>query len=102
MRYLLNNKIYDTEKAQKIITYLKGIEHKGILGYSFYPRYEHTLYKTTKGQFFVHIGNYVGTEISYADKDYIELLSDDDVKVILNKLNEIDKYNELFDDLEEG
>lgn len=103
MRYMLNNKVYDTEKAQEIIKYIKPIEHKGIFGYSSYPRFRHTLYKTQKGQFFVHIGEYVGRpDISYNNKDYIELLSDNEVKAILNSLNEIDKYDELFDDLEEG
>ena len=102
MRYILNNKVYDTEKAKEIIQYIKPIEHKGSFGMYFYPKYEHTLYKSIKGQFFVHIGNYVGTEICYPDKDYIELLSENDVKKILNKLNKIDLYNELFDDLEEG
>lgn len=29
-RYLLNNKIYDTEKAQEIIKYIKPIEHNGV------------------------------------------------------------------------
>lgn len=102
MRYMLENKVYDTEKAKEIIKYTKSIEHKGAFGYHFYPRYEHTLYKSNKGQFFVHVGDYVGSEISYQDKDYIELLSENEVKAILNRLNEIDLYNELFDDLEEG
>lgn len=103
MRYLLNNKIYDTEKAKEIIKYIKPIKHKSIFGYYFYPQYRHTLYKTTKGQFFVHIGEYVGkSDISYSNKDYIELISEEEVKEILNKLNDIDKYIELFNDLEEG
>lgn len=103
MRYLLNNKVYDTEKAQKIIKYRQSIEHKGLFGYSSYPKYQHTLYKTNKGQFFVHIGKYIGnTDISYIDRDYIELLTDEEVKIILNELNDVEKYTELFDDIEEG
>lgn len=103
MRYLLNNKIYDTEKSQKIITYIKSVPHEGLFNLTVYPRYRHTLYKTTKGQFFVHIGEYVKqSAVVYSDKDYIELLSEEEVKEILNQLNEIDKYKELFDDLEEG
>lgn len=102
MKYLVNNKVYDTEKSQEILKYTKTIEHKGLF-LTTYPRYKHTLYKTQKGQFFVHIGKYVGqSNVSYPDKDYIELLSDDKVKQILNELNKIDTYNELFDDLEEG
>lgn len=102
MRYLIKNKVYDTEKAQEIIKYIKQIEHKGLF-VTTYPKYRHTLYKTQKGQFFVHIEEYVGqTDVAYSDKDYIELLSENEVKEILNKLNKIEIYNKLFDDLEEG
>ena len=102
MKYLINGKVYDTEKSQEIIKYTQGIEHKGLF-VTTYPRYEHTLYKSPKGQFFVHIGEYVKqSAVVYSDKDYIELLSEEEVKEILNQLNEIDKYKELFDDLEEG
>ena len=102
MRYLINNKIYDTETSEKIITYIKQIPHDGLF-ITTYPKYRHTLYKTKKGQFFVHIGEYVGkTDVSYCNKDYIELISEDEVKGILNALNDIEKYQELFDDIEEG
>lgn len=101
MRYMLNSKVYDTEKAQEIIKYIKPIEHKGLF-ITTYPRYRHTLYKTKKGQFFVHVGECITRDIAYSHKNHIELLSDNDVKVILNELNKIDIYNELFDDLEEG
>lgn len=100
-RYLLNNKVYDTKNSKEIIKYSKSIEYKGMF-FTTYPKYIHTLYKTQKGNFFVHVGNYAGTEISYSDQDYIELLSENDVKAILNKLNKVDLYNELFNDLEEG
>jgi hypothetical protein len=103
MRYLLNNKIYDTEKAEKIMTYIKPVQHEGLFNIITYPRYIHTLYKTAKGQFFVHIGKYIkDSSIDYQDKDYIELLTEENVKEILNRLNQVDKYEELFDDLEEG
>lgn len=102
MQYLLNNKLYDTKKAKKVITYIKSIPHKSFLGYFTYPRYRHTLYKTNKGQFFVHIGEYIEKDIAYEDKDYIELLTVKEVKGILNRLNDIETYKELFDDLEEG
>ena len=101
-RYLLDNKVYDTEKAEEIIKYIKPIKHNGLF-LNTYPQYRHTLYKTQKGNFFVHIGEYVGNpEILYDDKDYIEILSADEVKEILNQLNDVEKYEEIFDDLEEG
>lgn len=101
MRYLLNNKVYDTGKAHQILKYRKTMEHKGLV-FTTYPRYEHTLYKTNKGQFFVHVGKCIEEDIAYPDKDYIELLSDYEVKEILNKLNAVKIYEELFNDLEEG
>lgn len=102
MRYMLNNKVYDTVKAQEIIKYRKSIEYKGLF-LTTYPKYRHTLYRTEKGQFFVHVGEYVGQpDISYSDKDYIELLSDSEVKGLLNQFNKEELYNVLFDDLEEG
>lgn len=103
MKYLLNNKVYDTEKAEEILKYIKTIEQKSIFGLYNYPKYEHTLYKTQKGNFFVHVGKYVGNaDVSYQDKDKIELLSEKEVKDILNQLNKIDVYQKLFNDLEEG
>lgn len=103
MRYLLNNKVYDTEKAEKILTYIKPIEYTGIFGYHSYPKYRHTLYKTNKENFFVHIGEYVGkTDVAFSNKDEIKLISDEEVKDILNQLNEVEIYKKLFNDLEEG
>ena len=102
MKYLINGKVYDTEKSQEIIKYTQGIEHKGLF-VTTYPRYEHTLYKSPKGQFFVHIGKYVGKiDVSYNDKNYIELKSEEDVKGILEDLNQIEKYIEVFGEMEEG
>nr|DAO42275.1 MAG TPA: hypothetical protein [Caudoviricetes sp.] len=101
MRYLIKNKVYDTEKAQEIIKYIKQIKHKGLF-VTTYPKYRHTLYKTQKGQFFVHIGECLTQDTAYSHKNYIELLSNDEVKEILNQLNEVDLYQQLFDDLEEG
>lgn len=94
---------YDTEKAEEILKYIKTIEQKSIWGLYSYPKYECTLYKTQKGNFFVHVGKYVGnTGVSYQDKDKIELLSEKEVKEILNQLNEVETYKKIFNDLEEG
>ena len=101
MQYLFDNKIYDTEKSKLIIKYIASIETSGIV--TTYPRYEHSLYKSSKGQFFVHVEKYKGTSsLGYHDKDYIKLLSETSVKRILNELNAIEEYKELFNDLEEG
>lgn len=101
-RYLLNNKVYDTEKSEEIIKYIKPIEHNGLFVKS-YPKYIHTLYKTQKGNFFVHVGEYVGdSDFSYGNKDYIKTLEVNEVKEILNKLNAVKEYKKIFNDLEEG
>ena len=46
MKYLFDNKIYDTEKSKLIIKYIASIETSGIV--TTYPRYEHSLYKSSK------------------------------------------------------
>ena len=51
----------------------------------------------------MHVGKYVGkADVSYQDKDKIELLSEKEVKEILNQLNEVETYKKIFNDLEEG
>lgn len=100
MKYLFDNKYYDTEKAKKIIDYVKAIEHKGTV--TTYPRYKHTLYKSEKGQFFVHVGESLSKFIVYPDYDYIYLIPKEKAKEILVKLNEIELYEELFGVVEEG
>ena len=102
MKYLLNNKVYDTEKSKEIIKYSKSVKTP-FFNFFVYPKYEHTLYKTKKGAFFVHIGKYLNSSsIIYDDLDCIELITEEEVKKILNNLNKIEKYEELFGKLEEG
>ena len=47
MKYLIGNKVYDTETAQEVIKYIKQIEHNGLF-VNTYQKYEHTLYKKLK------------------------------------------------------
>lgn len=46
-RYLLNNKVYDTDKAEEIIKYRKAVKHNGLV-FDTYPQYIHTLCKVEK------------------------------------------------------
>ena len=101
MRYILGGKVYDTEKAKEVIKYIKGIKHEGMF-VATYPKYEHTIYKTNKGTFFVHVGKCVDKDISYDNKDYIEIISKEEVKKLLEKLNSVEKYEEIFGEIEEG
>lgn len=57
MKYLINNKIYDTESAEKIINYIRFLPVEGILGYEIKVGYKCILYKTKKGQFLSIMGN---------------------------------------------
>lgn len=50
MKYLLNNKVYDTEKSKEIIKYSKPVKTP-FFNTFVYPKYEHTLYKTKNGAF---------------------------------------------------
>lgn len=61
MKYLLNNKVYDTEKAEEILKYIKTIEQKSIWGLYRYPKYECTLYKTQKEISLCMLENMLGT-----------------------------------------
>lgn len=72
------------------------------LWFTTYPVYRHRLYKSQKGQFFIHVGEYVGKTGIFDDEDYIEVISEEKTKKILNQLNLIEKYEEIFNDLEEG
>jgi hypothetical protein len=101
MRYLVDNKVYDTEKSELILVYTDIIENKGLF-LTTYPRYTHMLFKSSKGQFFVHIGDCKEKDIAYSNKDYIELLTEDEVKDLLHRLNLPNIYEKLFDNLEEG
>ena len=48
MQYLVNNRIYNTENAEKIISYSKSSEINRVGYLTIYKKYKHTLYKTKK------------------------------------------------------
>ena len=97
MQYLVNNRIYDTEKAEKIISYSKSSEINRVGYLTIYKKYKHTLYKTKKDRYFVIIEDYKDIE-----REKIELLTETEVKDLLCELNAIDKYKDLFGNIEEG
>lgn len=97
MQYLVNNRIYDTENAEKIISYSKSLESNRVGYLTVYKKYKHTLYKTKKDRYFVIIEDYKDIE-----REKIELLTETEVKDLLCELNAIDKYKDLFGNIEEG
>lgn len=97
MRYLINNKLYDTEKSEKIITFEKSLEIWSIGGVTMYKKFTHVLYKTNKGKYFLIIENCKNSAY-----DEIQLLTETEVKDLLCELNAIDTYELLFGEIEEG
>lgn len=81
MKQIINNVLYDTEKAEKIVDYWSG-----------YCKRE--LYKGGRGYFSV-VWDYFGTKYNIEPKD------EDFVKALLGKIN-IDKYIELFGEPEQA
>ena len=82
----MNNKIYDTEKAQEIVQYTKPIEHKSLF-FTTYPRYTHTLYKT-QIQFSELFNKKYSKEFDEnldIDPDTFNLLLEDEMKIILDE-----------------
>lgn len=54
MRFIVNNKLYDTDKAELLCTFSKQWESKTILD-TLYPYRDTNLYKTAKGAYFFHL-----------------------------------------------
>ncbi len=100
MKQIIDNKIYDTEKATKIFDYRRRCKGDDCLfkpGYSFYYWTDAQIYKTFKGNYFLHYDEKAGY------KEFIEASTKEEAKKIIKKLDP-DKYIELFGnvDLEEA
>lgn len=100
MKCIINNKIYDSEKATEIIKYKQKIEHKNIFG-SIFPYHHAKILKTNKGTYLKYIGGCTDN-VSYSNYESLEIITEKEVKTILAELNAVDKYIELFENLEEG
>lgn len=100
MKKIIDNKIYDTEKAVKIYEFRK--KRKGnecILwpGRYFFYWTETQIYKTSRDNYFLHFDEAEG------HKEEIEPITETEVKELIKELNS-EKYIELFGmiDLEEA
>lgn len=94
MRFIIDGKIYDTEKAELIIKFIKGWSIPTIIG-------EMTLRKSTK-LYKTEIGNWFAVAEADYDKYHVEVESEDEVKKILGNCGAIGIYNEHFGQLEEA
>lgn len=101
MKKILNNKIYDTEKSERVFEYrhkwLKNVSYLPI-NYGFVEWEDATIYKTKKGNYFIYFN-----QSGYAERERIEETTLDNVKRIISELNP-DEYLELFgtEELEEA
>ena len=94
MKAIIDNKLYDTEKAEKVFSFIRkkqGAENIFRPGYVFIDKCNCVFYRTAKGAYFE------------ADKtrEEISLVGKDEVKRVIRKLSP-DRYIELFGEVEEG
>ena len=93
MRFIVNNKIYDTEKSELLCTFDKRWTIKTLCSVIYTLR-ETKLYRTAKGAYFLtYKKNYNDTGI--------EVIEEDMAKEYL-MCNNYDKYAEMFGELEEA
>lgn len=93
MRFVVNNKIYDTEKSELLCTFEKQWEIKTLCS-MMYLSLDTNLYRTVKGAYFL-------TCREGYDRPCIEVIEEDVAKVYLIH-NDYDKYIEMFGELEEA
>lgn len=97
MRKIIGTKLYDTEKAKKIYSYRQRRKTFLLGDYNFYSMYDVDIYKTKKGNYFIH-----GHKENDSYNQFIEEIEEKEVMEIINKLN-VDKYLELWgDEIEEA
>ena len=105
MKAIIDNKLYNTETAEIIYTFLKNEpQHYSYAAEIDVPCWRETdIYKTKKGNYFlyIHKGNTEDREQFDDLEERIELISKDKVKEIIRRLN-AEKYIKLFGKVEEG
>lgn len=93
MKFIVNNKLYDTDKAELLCSFRKQWESKTIVG-MLYPYRDTNLYKTVKGSYFLTCTADYGT-------NYIEVIDENTAKYWLMRKG-YDKYVEMFGALGEA
>ncbi|APC41543.1 hypothetical protein [Clostridium estertheticum] len=95
MKFIIDGKIYDTEKAETIIKYETSYPIKILTGHTIYVRRPTTLYKTKKGNWFsVNIGDF--EQHNFNKENEIS------VKRLFTELNKIKLYTKYFEELDEA
>lgn len=93
MRFIVKDKLYDTDKAELLCIFSKQWKSETILE-TLYPYRDTDLYKTAKGAYFI-------TSTADNGKNYIEVVEEITAKYYL-MFNDYDKYCEMFGPLEEA
>lgn len=105
MKAIIENKIYDTEKCEKIYKYIKKVKDVTRLGIPSYISRHATIFKSKKGTYLEYLGKPVESCFLTIFDDYeakLTKISEKEVKKILLNFNEVDIYTKLFGELEEG
>lgn len=91
---IIDGKLYDTEKAEAVVTFRRRVDEGPVLSGStihWTPMHDFTLYKTAKGNYFEH--DQANGTIVPRDKGW--------AKDLIRRLYP-DKYIELFGEVEEA
>lgn len=98
MKKIIGNLIYDTDKAEKVFSFRQRRKVGSIGNLNIYEWFEVYVYKTEKGNYFIH--GYV--EDKPTNKNFIEEFSEKEFLKIVKKIDP-DKYIEFCsDELEEA
>ena len=98
MKKIIDNLLYDTEKAEKIYSYRHRRKTGSIGSFNTYHWFDIDVYKTKKGNYFLH--GY--PKDSYSLEPFIEKFSELEFKDLLKRIDP-DKYIKFgFDDVEEA
>ena len=103
MKAIINNKIYDTEKAEKIKTYYRTFETTGfnILGQRITGKRsrECIIYKTKKGAWFEH--RLEVERVTNVEEEIVEV-TESDVRNTFKEIGDVENYQKYFEKLEEA
>lgn len=93
MKFIVNGKIYDTDKAEKVLDYKRSFQNGRLPQLSIMCNTE--LFRTSKGNWF---------SVVHGDLEEMTCIvnCENEVKAIFESINEIDLYARYFGDLEEA
>lgn len=97
MKRIINNKLYDTDKAKELVKFGENVSHASLFC-NITSAHDAIIYKTNKGNYL----KYVGPNNDYPNYKTLDLLATEEVKKILIQINAIDAYETEFGKLEEG